>query len=187
MTTPERYAGDERASSEGSAGGEPRGRWRKHEPCAPALIRPMSLADALLLAHLAATLFMVGVIWFVQVVHYPLLGGVGPAAFVAYAREHARRTGWVVGPPMLVEAATVALLLVRRPAEVPGTWVWVGLALLVPIWFSTVRLPVPRHRLLATGFDAEAARTLILTNWIRTVAWTLRAVLALAMVARAMG
>jgi hypothetical protein len=26
----------------------------------------------LLLAHAAATLFMVGVIWFVQLVHYPL-------------------------------------------------------------------------------------------------------------------
>jgi hypothetical protein len=30
-----------------------------------------------MLLHLAATLYMVGVIWFVQVVHYPLFSKVG--------------------------------------------------------------------------------------------------------------
>ena len=33
--------------------------------------------DVLLLVHAASTLFMAGVIWFVQVVHYPLMASVG--------------------------------------------------------------------------------------------------------------
>jgi hypothetical protein len=56
-----------------------------------------------LLAHLAATLFMVGVIWFVQVVHYPLFSRAGSEKFAIYSEAHSRLTTYVVGPPMLVE------------------------------------------------------------------------------------
>lgn len=52
----------------------------------------------LLVVHAATTLFMVGVIWFVQIVHYPLCSRVGGAAFAGYERDHVRRTGRVGGP-----------------------------------------------------------------------------------------
>ncbi len=41
--------------------------------------------ELLLLGHVGATLFMVGLIWFVQVVHYPLFGHVGGEGFVLLA------------------------------------------------------------------------------------------------------
>lgn len=63
---------------------------------------------------------MVGVIWFVQVVHYPLFVRVGPSGFSTYSGAHSRLTGYVVGPPMLVEMATAIPLLVVRPIEVPA-------------------------------------------------------------------
>lgn len=144
----------------------------------------MAVPEVLVLVHLAATLFMVGVIWFVQVVHYPLFAGVGADGWVAYAASHARRTGWVVGPPMLVEAGTALGLLVARPAAVPAAWVWLGVGLLAIVWLSTILVQVPRHRLLGQGFDAGAARALVATNWVRTAGWSGRGVLALAMVAR---
>ncbi len=146
----------------------------------------MSPSDALLLVHLAATLFMTGLIWFVQLVHYPLFPGVGIPGWTAYAAAHARRTRWVVGPPMLVEAITALLLVLRRPPAVSTSWAWIGLGLLAVVWLSTAFVQVPRHRLLAGGFDADAARALVATNWLRTLAWTARAALALAMVARGM-
>lgn len=34
-----------------------------------------------LLVCLGSTLYMTGLIWFVQAVHYPLLGEVGPGSF----------------------------------------------------------------------------------------------------------
>jgi hypothetical protein len=71
-----------------------------------------------LLAHAASTLVMVGVIWFVRVVHYPLFEQVGKAAFAAYETAHARLTTWVVAPTMLVEALTGGLLLWHRPADI---------------------------------------------------------------------
>ena len=57
----------------------------------------------MLLAHLAATLYMVGVIWFVQMVHYPLSTRVGTEGFAAYSESYSRLTIYVVGPPMFVE------------------------------------------------------------------------------------
>lgn len=146
----------------------------------------MTLDALLLLAHLTATAVMVGIIWFVQAVHYPLFAEVGESGWIAYAAEHVRRTGRVVAPPMLVEAATATLLLLRRPDAVPAGWAWLGVGLLILIWGSTALLQVPRHRRLGAAFDPAATRTLVATNWLRTTAWTLRGLLAAAMVARAM-
>lgn len=139
----------------------------------------------MLLAHLAATLYMTGLVWFVQVVHYPLFGAVAPEGFRSYAAGHVRRTNWVVGPPMLAEAACALLLVGLRPAGVPPLALAVGLVLLGVIWASTLALQVPRHARLQNGFDAEVHHQLVRTNWIRTAAWSARAVLALAMLAAA--
>ena len=65
----------------------------------------MPLSDLLIFMHLAATLFMTGLIWFVQVVHYPLMAQVPKQHFKAFQQAHVTRTTWVVGPPMLLEAA----------------------------------------------------------------------------------
>ena len=51
----------------------------------------MSDGEAVLLVvHLAATAAMCGLIWFVQVVHYPLFAGVGDDGFTAYEQRHQR-------------------------------------------------------------------------------------------------
>lgn len=144
----------------------------------------MSPAELLLLVHTATTLFMVGVIWFVQVVHYPLFGAVGVEGFRSYAGDHSRLTSYVVGPPMLVEAATAVLLLFARPSDVPAVLAWAGAALLAVVWLSTALFQVPRHRTLGSGYDPEAHRLLVASNWVRTAAWSARGLLALWMVAR---
>lgn len=133
----------------------------------------------LLAAHTGATLFMTGLIWFVQVVHYPLFAEVGRGGFVAYGRSHTGLTTLVVGPPMLVELICAVLLLWRRPASWPVWAAWLGLALLAAIWTSTAFLQVPRHGELSAGFTEGAHRALVTTNWIRTLAWTVRGALVL--------
>ncbi len=137
---------------------------------------------ALLSAHLAATFYMVGLAWFVQRVHYPLFAGVGAERFAAYQREHVSRTSPVVGPPMLVEAASALALVALPRAFAPPALVWLGIALLIAVWSSTALLQIPRHRDLASGFSASAHRRLVATNWIRTSAWTLRGAVALGLV-----
>ncbi|MFO0912079.1 MAG: peroxiredoxin [Pirellulales bacterium] len=139
------------------------------------------LIKIILLAHLGATLYMVGLIWFVQLVHYPLFDSVGGDEFTSFERRHRARTAWVVGPPMLVEGLTAVLLLWMRPSSIPAWSVWLGLVLLAVIWLSTFVVQVPRHRRLAEGFDPAVHRRLVGTNWWRTAAWSLRGVIALGM------
>lgn len=135
--------------------------------------------EVVLLVHLAATVFMVGVIWFVQIVHYPLFGQVGTEGFADYSTAHSRLTGFVVGPPMFVEAATALVLVVSPPEGVPFSLVLTGLLLLGVIWLSTAFLQSPQHTVLGRGFRPSPHRSLVRTNWIRTSLWTVRGLLVL--------
>jgi len=140
-----------------------------------------TLPRILLTANLAATLFMTGLIWFVQVVHYPLFASTGRDEFQAYERRHQALTTWVVAPPMLVELLSSMLLLWFRP---PGISIWLlltGAALVALIWVSTALVQVPCHGRLSQNFDLNAHRRLVRTNWVRTIAWTLRGILVLGM------
>lgn len=142
----------------------------------------MSTLDLIYLLHAAATWYMVGLIWFVQLVHYPGFASVGEEAFVTYTRTHVSRTAWAVGPPMLVEAATAAAIVALGP---PSTLAWVALGLLALIWASTAVLQVPAHSQLNEAHDAPTIRRLVRTNWLRTAAWSARGVLALVLLMNA--
>jgi hypothetical protein len=141
----------------------------------------------LLLTHAAATLFMVGVIWFVQVVHYPLFDRVGTSDFSAYSTRHTTLTGLVVGPPMILEAVTAVALVVWTPPGISVSLVWTGLLLVAGIWLSTALLQAPRHTTLGRGFDPAAHRFLVTSNWLRTVLWSLRGLVVLCILYLAMG
>ncbi|GAB4427407.1 MAG: hypothetical protein Kow0031_07440 [Anaerolineae bacterium] len=137
------------------------------------------MAKLIFLANLGATLYMVGLIWFVQIVHYPLFSEVQRPDFGTYEALHSQLTTLVVMPPMLIELGTAILLLWFRPAQLPGWSVWLGLALVLLIWASTFFLQVPQHTTLAAGFDDAAHRFLVISNWLRTAAWSLRGLLVL--------
>lgn len=138
-------------------------------------------AASLLTVHLVATAAMAGLIWFVQVVHYPLFAAVGVEGFGAYEAQHQRRTSFVVGPAMAVEGVTALWLAAAPPVGLGRMLPLVGLALLAVIHASTVFLQVPQHSALSAGFDAGRARRLVRTNWVRTVGWSTRALVGGAM------
>jgi hypothetical protein len=127
---------------------------------------------------------MVGVIWTIQIVHYPLFSAVGAAGFAAYEAEHTRRITFVVAPLMLVELVTAVLFVWQQPQGMTPWVAWVGAGLVAAIWLSTYFLQVPQHTVLGSSFDAAAHRFLVLTNWIRTLAWSLRGLLLLWVVSR---
>lgn len=139
---------------------------------------------AVFLAHLGSTLALVGLIWTVQVVQYPLFARVGAESFTDYHAGHSARISWIVLPLMLVELVTAIALVLAPPPGVSPASVWIGLGLVGVIWLSTFLLQVPRHSLLGEGFDADAHRFLVASNWLRTAAWTLRGALVLSWVAR---
>lgn len=144
------------------------------------------LAQALFLAQFAATFFMTGLIWFVQIVHYPLFGSVhrhSPAAgFLEYHTRHANRTTWVVFPPMAIElaASLAALSGSLRPGFVSEPAAIASAVLVVLIWASTGLLQVPLHDRLGREADEPTIAGLVASNWLRVVLWSARCVLLVA-------
>ena len=134
------------------------------------------------LLHAAATLAMTGLIWFVQLVHYPLFELASERRFERFAASHQRRTSWVVVPLMLVEVATAVVLAAAPPPGVSRTVAFAGLALLAVVWLTTAVVQVPLHRRLVGGYDGDAVRRLVATNWIRTAVWSARCGVVLWMV-----
>ena len=121
--------------------------------------------------HLIATIYMCGLIWFVQLVHYPMFAHVGPNHFREYEAIHNRLTSIAVMPAMLIELGTAILLAIQNPSPL----YIIGVTLVGLIWLSTFTLSVPCHTRLLKGFDAKTHRKLVTTNWFRTLGWSIRA------------
>lgn len=124
---------------------------------------------------------MVGLIWIVQLVHYPLFAQVGQASYPDYHRSHSSRITWIVAPAMLIEA----ILTVGCVLSLPSVFSALAAALLAVAWLSTFLIQVPLHGRLTQGLDLAILRRLVTTNWVRTAAWSGRGVLSLLMVAPA--
>lgn len=121
----------------------------------------------------ASTWAMVGLIWFVQVVHYPLFSRVGEESFPAFSNDHSRLTTFVVLPLMSVELVTSYLLWTRSPQALTG----LGLGAVVILWLTTLLFYAPLHGRLARGFEPETWSLLVRANWFRTWLWSARGLL----------
>jgi hypothetical protein len=138
----------------------------------------------LLLAHAVITAMLTGIIWFVQMVHYPLFPLAGSQNYPIYQRRHEQGISRVVAPLMVVETATAIVLLFLFPIGVSRSLFYLTLVLLLINWLSTFLLQVPQHRILEHGFHIEAWQTLCRTNWVRTLSWTLRIIILLLILTR---
>ncbi len=131
----------------------------------------------LLLLNFAFAAYLTGLIWMVQLVHYPSFGLVPKPAWAAFHAAHTRRMGYVVMAPMVLELGLAGWLAWAGRAALPGGAGWWSLGLVGLVWAATFGIAVPFHNRLEKGFDYIAIDGLTRTNWIRTLAWTARAVL----------
>ena len=126
-----------------------------------------------------STFAMTGLIYLVQFVHYPLFDRVEASRFAQFERDHSNWITFIVLPLMLAELTSAAYLMLSRMGQ-PDRTLWaIGLGLVLMLWLSTFFLSVPQHTRLMDGFDPTAHRRLVVTNWPRTVLWTLRSGLLL--------
>lgn len=139
------------------------------------------------LAHMAATWFMVGLIWTVHTVHYPLFAEVGAATYTEFQAEHVDRIGQLLLLPWLTEGLTLLGLIwvafrgeARRDLRIPVAVgaVAMGVVLLISGLWSA-----PAHGDLADGFDAAVHDRLMTANLVRTLAWTVRGMTAVWIIA----
>ena len=131
------------------------------------------------LAHVAATWTMVGVIWVMQLVHYPLFAYVGTETYTTYQTLHMNRITWIVLPVMALELITAVALVAGYGPDISSGLAWTGAGLLALIWALTGLVHAPLHGALSSGFDPQMHRWLVGSNWLRTLAWSIRGVLVL--------
>jgi len=134
----------------------------------------MNWSLSILLANITSTLFLVGLIWMVQIVHYPLFDDVGEENYVSYQQRHQSNITYIVGPVMLIELIAAFMLLWYPVEGVSKSLVYCGIGLVLVIWLSTAFVQVPCHEKLVKGFDPAAYKWLVNSNWIRTIAWSVR-------------
>jgi len=136
----------------------------------------------LLVIHLAATLFMVGLIWTIHYVHYPLFAYVGESTYTSFQAAHVERIGKLLFVPWLTEGITLVGVLalaflgghkaLRVPAVVNGAAMAVVLVI-SGFWSAST------HAKLADGFDKSLHDQLMTVNLIRTIAWTVCGICAI--------
>ena len=125
------------------------------------------------LAQLLLTWIMVGILWFTQVVHYPLYLKI-KEGFVDYERCHVKRTALLVGPLMVAEAVTAVWLISLVPEGNLLRLAGANLIVLILIWLSTFLFQTVQHQKLSIRFSKRILTGLITTNWIRTLLWTVK-------------
>ena len=139
----------------------------------------------LLVIHLAATLFMVGLIWTIHYVHYPLFAYVGESTYASFQAAHVERIGKLLSVPWLTEGITLigvlalAFLGTHKVLRVPAVINGAAMAVVLVIsgfWSA------PAHAKLADGFDTSIHDQLMTVNLIRTLAWTVCGICAMWMV-----
>lgn len=130
------------------------------------------MTNSVFLIHLLTTAMMVGVIWIVQIVHYPAFDFVDEKKFRDFSLFHQQKITYVVGPLMIIEFMTGLYLLPKFSLIFSGSMV-----LLVIIWLVTFFFSVKEHNILLSGRDEESINRLIKTNWTRTLLWSARLVI----------
>ncbi len=139
----------------------------------------MLSTNELILINLTLSAMLTGLIWTIQVVHYPGFLGVGAEGFLSYQQQHMRTISYVVAPLMLSELAATIFLLIRNPTPYAGE-VYLATAMVLLIWVTTMFVSSPLHSKLATqGYNPEVIKRLVTTNWIRTAAWSIRTIVLL--------
>ena len=137
----------------------------------------MNTAICIFVANAVSTFCLIGLIWTIQIVHYPAFHYVSGESFPEFASFHQRSISFVVIPLMLVELGTSFMLVWARPDFYPRWTAVCGLLLVGTIWLSTFAIQVPIHGQLSEDKNALAIQHLVTTNWIRTIAWSGRGLL----------
>ena len=128
-----------------------------------------------LLGHLIFTSIMTGVIWVIQIVHYPSFHFIEKELYTAFQKFHMNKISIIVIPIMLAELITGMMLFLDKSPKSP--FLIISFVILVLIWLITGVFFSKAHNELIAGYQELVVNQLVAMNWIRTLLWTLRLLL----------
>ena len=135
----------------------------------------MLLNNLVLLVHLTFTSIMTGVIWVIQIVHYPSFHFIEKELYTAFQKFHMNKISIIVIPIMLAELITGIMLFLDKSSKSP--FLTISIIILVLIWLITGVFFTKAHNELIAGYQELVVNQLVAMNWIRTLLWTLRLLL----------
>ena len=138
------------------------------------------------LFNLVLSFIAVGLIWTIQLVHYPSMSFISKDKFPEYHNFHSIRISILAMPLMLAELVTSIMLWYQNFNNAIQTVFLINLIIVVLIWLSTFLIQAPLHNVLSKEKNKEKLSKLICTNWIRTILWTSRSILMILFLAFAM-
>ena len=116
----------------------------------------------LVLLQIFSCFFLTGLIWTIQLVHYPTFFWVAKEGFANFADFHSFRISLIVVPIMILELVTAALLLFStNELSYNKTYLVLNLVGVLAIWASTFLLSVPCHNILIKGYEESAIVQLV--------------------------
>ncbi len=116
---------------------------------------------------------LVGLIWAIQLVHYPSFHFISHEKFKNYILFHGKRISCVVIPLMLTELGASLVFLFNSNSNFKALEV-LSMFFLIAIWVVTFTVSAPIHGKLLKGYNKKLVNKLVMTNWFRTVFWTIR-------------
>ena len=140
--------------------------------------------QTLLTLQVAISWGLVVLIWLVQLIIYPSLQQIPEKGFVGYHRWYVKKITWIVLPLMIGEATLAVAWLMDAPNIGPI----LSMMMVLLVWLSTFCVQVPIHNRLKNGKEINLIRRLVATNWIRTIAWSIKAtIVTVAVIDSSMG
>ena len=130
----------------------------------------------MILANLIITSMLACLIWIIQLVHYPSFRYIDKTQFSSFESFHARSISIIVTPLMLMEIFISFYMITLSPLD--PLHLTSGLLVFI-IWLSTFFFSVPCHNRLMHGYHEATVHKLIITNWPRTLAWSVKLILAI--------
>ena len=131
--------------------------------------------QSMLAIHLVLASIMVGVIWVIQLVHYPSFRFTDREKYVSFQIFHMRNISFIVVPIMILEFLSGLLLVLYHSNH--ESLLRISFILLLIIWLVTALFFAQIHQKLSKGYDETLVRKLVSFNWIRTLLWTIRTII----------
>ena len=128
-----------------------------------------------LIIHFFLTSIMVGVIWVIQLVHYPSFRFIDREEYISFQNFHMGSISFIVMPVMIFEILSGLLLILY--VDNFELLLEISFLLLLIIWLVTALFFAQIHQKLSKGYNVNLVRRLVNLNWIRTSLWTMRAFL----------
>jgi len=135
----------------------------------------------LFVIHLVSTSFMVGVIWIVQLVHYPTFLFIDEQKSNDFQKFHMSRISYIVMPAMTTELFSGIYIYIYSNMAIDSNLFLLALTILIINWIITALVFVKMHNKLLINYKIEIISLLVKWNWLRTLLWSVRLILLLRM------